>query len=144
MSPEVHYASSVCCDDHEARRAAAWVQIDARLADRFLDVMLLAKELNAAPGAVHRFVKVRRLLLELADQPTLPDDRLAVLDQLLELDGVHAVLYGRVARRITYELAARMDLSVLPRVSDNCDPDCDLYPEFPEAGRTYCCPGWFE
>ncbi len=132
------------CDDHEARRAAAWTQIDARLADRFLDVMLLAKELNAAPGAAHRFVEVRRTLLELAGQPALPDDRLSVLDQLLELDGVHEVLYGRVARRVTYELAAGMDLSTLPRISADCNPDFDLYPEFPEVGRTYGCQGWFE
>ncbi len=142
--PEVHYASPVRCDDHEERRAAAWADIDGRLADRFLDVMLLVKHLNAAPGAVHRFVKVRRTLLELAGEPTLPDDRLDVIHELLELDPVHAVLYERVAGRITYELAAGLDLSTLPRVEADCDPDFDLYPQIPWTGRTYCCAGWFE
>ncbi len=141
---EVHYASLEPCGDHEARRAAAWADIDGRLADRFLDVMLLAKHLNAAPGAVHRFVKVRRALLALYAVPTLPDDRLAMLDQLLELDRVHAVLYERVAGRITYELAAGFEVSKLGRVEADCQPEYDLYPQIPWAGQAYCCEGWFQ
>ena len=121
----------------------AWTDIDGRLADRFLDVMLLAKQLNAAPGAVHRFVKVRRALLALYGVATLPDDRLAVLDQLLDLDGRHRVLYERVAGRITYELACGLDLSALERVDADCDPDFELYPQIPWAGQIYCCEGWF-
>jgi hypothetical protein len=138
------YASQTYCDDHDIRRAAAWAQIDARLADRFLDDMLLAKELHAAPGAVRRFVKVRRMLLELAGQPSLPDDQLHVVDQLLGLDEVHAVAYQRVAERVSYELAAGFDVTVLPRIEANPDPAFDLYPQIPTVEGSYCCPGWFQ